>query len=62
MANLLGLSLRSVNRYEVGALEPKRQTVLAWALATGVDPEWLTGAKETGSVYVINGYGTCEAA
>ena len=46
MAHLLGLSLRSVNRYEVGALEPKRQTLLAWAMATGVDPEWAHGCHD----------------
>lgn len=40
VAAALGISLRTVNRYESG--EPaKRGIILGWALACGVDPTWL---------------------
>lgn len=41
LAERLGLSLKSIARYEQGTHEPKRATLLAWAMACGVDPAWL---------------------
>jgi transcriptional regulator with XRE-family HTH domain len=45
IADELGVGLRSIVRYEKGHHVPKRAIVLAWAMATNVDPEWL----ETGT-------------
>lgn len=40
IAEALDVSVRTINRYESG--EPvKRGIVLGWALACGVDPDWL---------------------
>lgn len=42
LADIIGLSPRSVQNYERGNTEPKRPAVLAWAMATGVPMAWLT--------------------
>ena len=60
--HLLGISGGSVKRYEAGTHEPKRATVLGWAVACGVDPVWLeTGeaeheGDESGTIAVTKGY------
>lgn len=41
LAAEIGVSEASVSRYESGKQRPRRATVLTWALATGVDFDWL---------------------
>lgn len=41
MALRLGVARSTLVRWELGEMVPKRQTVSAWALATGYDAEWL---------------------
>lgn len=41
LAAEIGVSEASVSRYESGKQKPRRATVLTWALATGVDFDWL---------------------
>lgn len=41
MADYLGLSRNSLSGYINDRLRPKRQTVLLWAMRTGVSLEWL---------------------
>lgn len=41
LAAELGVSEASVSRYESGKQNPRRAQVLTWALATGVDCDWL---------------------
>jgi len=49
MATYLGLSRNSVSAYINDRAEPKRQTLLLWAMRTGVALEWLeTGEHESG--------------
>ena len=36
-----GISRRSISKYELGEVEPRRPQILAWALATGVAMDWL---------------------
>lgn len=43
MADELEIARNSVGRYESGAYEPPRTVVIAWALRTGVDLDWLAG-------------------
>lgn len=39
----LGIGHATVGNYERGVTMPKRPLLLAWAMATGVDMEWLAG-------------------
>lgn len=39
----IGVSLASVMRYETGKNIPRRPVLLLWALATGIDLNWLLG-------------------
>ena len=45
VADKLGTHRRSVVSWESGAIIPKRATVLAWAMTTGVPTWWLEGAE-----------------
>lgn len=40
-ADLIGVSRNTVRAYEDERVTPRNIVVNAWALATGVDPEWL---------------------
>lgn len=40
-ADHIGVSARSLGKYERGEASPRRPVLLAWALATGVPVEWL---------------------
>jgi transcriptional regulator with XRE-family HTH domain len=55
LADILGLSLKTVSRYETGQNEPRRATLLGWALACGVDADWLIGSEQ-GTIAVTKGY------
>ena len=46
MAIALGCARPTVSNYERGFTTPRRAVLVAWALATGVDVDWL----ETGEV------------
>lgn len=49
LAELIGISRRSVVNYEKGLHRPPRPVILSWALATGIDLFWvLTGETEDG--------------
>ena len=41
LAEITGISGRSVSMYEKGHSAPRRPQLLAWAMATGVPREWL---------------------
>jgi transcriptional regulator with XRE-family HTH domain len=41
LANLTGISARSVHNYEAGYTAPRRPQLVAWAMATGVALQWL---------------------
>lgn len=41
LASAVGVSRNSVSNYEVGATEPRRIVLNAWAMATGVSLNWL---------------------
>ena len=41
LADLTGVSARSVFNYEAGRTTPRRPQLIAWALATGVCLDWL---------------------
>lgn len=41
LAEAIDLGRRSITGYENGVREPRRPVLLAWALATGVDQQWL---------------------
>lgn len=43
----LGISRQTVSNYERGMTKPKKAIVSAWALATGVDAEWLLTGTES---------------
>lgn len=46
VAEILGVSRTTISNYERGYTSPRRATLLAWAMATGVDADWLmTGAE-----------------
>ena len=50
LAKSLGVSLATVQRAETGRSNPRRTTILAWAMATGVNAFWLeTGKTPTGT-------------
>lgn len=44
LATQLGCSRWSVIRYESDQNEPNRATLVAWAVTTGVDLDWLIGS------------------
>lgn len=56
LSSALGVSTNTIQRAESGRAEPRRPTIMAWAMATGVDLHWL----ETGHVPTPDGGGTCE--
>ncbi|WP_342216949.1 helix-turn-helix transcriptional regulator [Nocardia neocaledoniensis] len=41
LARLLGVTTSTVQRAESGATQPRRTTLMAWSMATGVNLEWL---------------------
>jgi transcriptional regulator with XRE-family HTH domain len=41
LAEAIGIARTSVVRYEQGESTPRRPVLIAWALATGVDSEWI---------------------
>lgn len=43
LAGELGIGLSTIQRVEQGTRAPKRATLMAWAMATGVDVDWLIG-------------------
>lgn len=43
LADELEIARNSVGRYESGDYDPPRTVIIAWALRTGVDFEWLLG-------------------
>ncbi|MFE6733411.1 helix-turn-helix domain-containing protein [Microbacterium sp. NPDC057650] len=48
LAEALGVSRQTVSNYERGFTAPRRAVLLAWAMATAVDADWLlTGNDET---------------
>jgi transcriptional regulator with XRE-family HTH domain len=54
-ANVTGLSRGTISNYERGITPPRRPALLAWAMATGFDRDWLEtgehsndGGPETG--------------
>ena len=43
LAELMDVSRSTVSHYENGTRKPKRSTVIAWAFACNVEPQWLLG-------------------
>jgi len=43
LAKVMGISRRSISTYESDESAPRRPTLLAWAMATGVPLSWLAG-------------------
>jgi transcriptional regulator with XRE-family HTH domain len=43
LSAVIGVSRRSISKYEVGEGEPGQPQLIAWALATGVALDWLEG-------------------
>ena len=41
LAERMEVHRNTVANYEQGRIRPKRSTVIAWAFACGVEPEWL---------------------
>jgi len=56
MADYLGVHPQSVTRWTKGKTPVKRQTLMLWALATGVSIEWL----ETGQAPSVETEPVCE--
>jgi len=47
MAAVLGVGRSTISNYETGTTRPGKLAINAWAVATGVDVEWLkTGAAQ----------------
>jgi transcriptional regulator with XRE-family HTH domain len=46
LADLIGISRRSIVNYEGGKHDPSRPVVLSWALATGVPLVWLSDGHD----------------
>lgn len=42
MADYLGVARNTVSNWINGRIEPRHQTLLLWAMRTGVSLEWLT--------------------
>lgn len=53
LATLLGVSERTIKRYEAGGVY-KRGLVLGWALACGVDPDWLESGDDGPKLVAIS--------
>lgn len=53
LAATIGIARRSVSAYEADQVTPKRPVLLAWAMACGVDLEWL----ESGEIPTPHGPG-----
>lgn len=49
LADLIGISRQSVSKAESGKTEPRRITLNAWALATGVPVSWLRNGEAPGT-------------
>ncbi|QDH92483.1 immunity repressor [Gordonia phage Dmitri] len=49
LADLIGISRQSVSKAESGKTEPRRITLNAWALATGVPVSWLRNGEAPGN-------------
>lgn len=47
LANLLGISPRSIHNYEKGYTVPKKPVLLHWAISTGVPLAWLAEGIDT---------------
>lgn len=45
MAKALGCARPTVSNYERGFTTPRRAVLVAWALATGVDVDWLVNGE-----------------
>ena len=45
MADIVGLTTQTLSNYELGKTTPAKLTLNAWAVATGVDVEWLKTGK-----------------
>ena len=45
MAEVLGVTPQSISNYENGKSTPTKLQINAWAVATGVDVEWLKTGK-----------------
>ncbi len=61
LEQLTGVSRATISNYERRITQPKRPNVIAWAMATGVDADWLlTGAVPGGPTTVA--YADCDAA
>jgi transcriptional regulator with XRE-family HTH domain len=48
LADLMGVSQRSIRNYEAGRTTPRRPQLIAWAFATGVSLEWLEDVRPKG--------------
>ena len=46
MSRVLGCARPTVSNYERGFTAPRRSVLVAWALATGVDVDWLITGNE----------------
>lgn len=49
LAVSLGVTRQTVSNYERATTKPQRAVLLAWALATGVDSDWLITGRDTPS-------------
>ncbi|QKY80038.1 immunity repressor [Gordonia phage Doggs] len=49
LADRIGISRQSVSKAESGKTEPRRITLNAWALATGVPVSWLRNGETPGT-------------
>jgi len=48
LSTVTGISPKTINNYEGDKVKTRRPTLITWALATGVDLEWiLTGHART---------------
>ncbi len=48
LAEVVGLTVQTLSNYELGKTTPAKLTLNAWAVATGVDVEWLKTGKAQG--------------
>ncbi len=58
MATVLGVSRQTVNNWLSGRYKPQRATLVAWALATGVDLTWLETGQAPAEPGPDEGIGT----
>ena len=47
LARELGVAKNTISNYERGAVAPRRSVVMAWAMATGVDLDWLCPRQDS---------------